>query len=149
MDLSKKVVIGSDHAGFEAKEQLKEFLKGEGYDVTDVGTDSLLSCDYPDFAFKVGETVMKDHILGVLICGSGEGAEMAANKVNGVRAAIGYNDEVSRLARQHNDANVITFGARFMDIKDIERRSIIFLTTAFEGGRHQKRVDKILEYENK
>lgn len=149
MNLSKKVVIGSDHAGFEAKEQLKEFLKGEGYDVTDVGTDSLLSCDYPDFAFKVGETVMKDHILGILICGSGEGVEMAANKVKGVRAAIGYNDEVSRLARQHNDANVITFGARFMDIKDIERRSIIFLTTDFEGGRHQKRVDKILAYENK
>lgn len=149
MDLSKKVVIGSDHAGFDAKEQLKQFLKDEGYEVTDVGTDSLLSCDYPDFAFKVGETVMKNHILGILICGSGEGVEMAANKVKGVRAAIGYNDEVSCLARQHNDANVITFGARFMDIKDIERRSIIFLTTAFEVGRHQKRVDKILAYENK
>ena len=84
MDLSKKVVIGSDHAGFDAKEQLKQFLKDEGYEVTDVGTDSLLSCDYPDFAFKVGETVMKNHILGILICGSGEGVEMAANKVKGV-----------------------------------------------------------------
>ena len=139
-----KIAIGSDHAGFLAKEEVIKFLKESGYEVEDVGTYSKDSCDYPIFGRKVGELVAsKDCEFGVVICSSGEGIMMAANKVKGIRCGIAYNDQTAELLRQHNDANVISFGANFMDIEDIERRLKIFLNTDFLGERHLRRVNLI------
>ena len=141
-----KIAIGSDHAGFLAKQQVIEFLKQEGYEVEDVGTYSKDSCDYPIFGRKVGELVAsKNCEFGVVICSSGEGIMMAANKVKGIRCGIAYNDQTAELLRQHNDANVISFGANFMDIEDIKRRLKIFLNTDFLGERHLRRVNLIEE----
>ena len=139
-----KIAIGSDHAGFLAKEEVIKFLKESGYEVEDVGTYSKDSCDYPIFGRKVGELVAnKDCEFGVVICSSGEGIMMAANKVKGIRCGIAYNDQTAELLRQHNDANVISFGANFMDIEDIKRRLKIFLNTDFLGERHLRRVNLI------
>ena len=139
-----KIAIGSDHAGFLAKEEVIKFLKESGYEVEDVGTYSKDSCDYPIFGRKVGELVAsKDCEFGVVICSSGEGIMMAANKVKGIRCGIAYNDQTAELLRQHNDANVISFGANFMDIEDIKRRLEIFLNTDFLGERHLRRVNLI------
>ena len=139
-----KIAIGSDHAGFLAKEEVIKFLKESGYEVEDVGTYSKDSCDYPIFGRKVGELVAnKDCEFGVVICSSGEGIMMAANKVKGIRCGIAYNDQTAELLRQHNDANVISFGANFMDIEDIKRRLRIFLNTDFLGERHLRRVNLI------
>lgn len=141
-----RIAIGSDHAGFLAKEEVVKFLKQEGYEVEDVGTYSKDSCDYPIFGRKVGELVTsKNCEFGVVICSSGEGIMMAANKVKGIRCGIAYNDQTAELLRQHNDANVISFGANFMDIEDIKRRLIIFLNTDFLGERHLRRVNLIEE----
>ena len=141
-----RIAIGSDHAGFLAKEEVVKFLKQEGYEVEDVGTYSKDSCDYPIFGRKVGELVAsKNCEFGVVICSSGEGIMMAANKVKGIRCGIAYNDQTAELLRQHNDANVISFGANFMDIEDIKRRLIIFLNTDFLGERHLRRVNLIEE----
>ncbi len=141
-----KIAIGSDHAGFLAKEEVVKFLKQEGYEVEDVGTYSKDSCDYPIFGRKVGELVAsKNCEFGVVICSSGEGIMMAANKVKGIRCGIAYNDQTAELLRQHNDANVISFGANFMDIEDIKRRLKIFLNTDFLGERHLRRVNLIEE----
>ena len=141
-----RIAIGSDHAGFLAKEEVVKFLKQEGYEVEDVGTYSKDSCDYPIFGRKVGELVAsKNCEFGVVICSSGEGIMMAANKVKGIRCGIAYNDQTAELLRQHNDANVISFGANFMDIDDIKRRLIIFLNTDFLGERHLRRVNLIEE----
>ena len=141
-----KIAIGSDHAGFLAKEEVIKFLKESGYEVEDVGTYSKDSCDYPIFGRKVGELVAnKDCEFGVVICSSGEGIMMAANKVKGIRCGIAYNDQTAELLRQHNDANVISFGANFMDIEDIKRRLKIFLNTNFLGERHLRRVNLIEE----
>lgn len=138
------LVIASDHAGFEAKKVLKSRLASKGYNLTDVGTDSLEPCDYPLFAKKAAELVSnKKADFGILICSSGEGVMIAANKVKGVRAGIGYNDEVAKLLRKHNDANMIAFGAKFMSVDEMEKRVEIFLKAEFEGGRHQRRVDEI------
>ena len=141
-----KIAIGSDHAGFLAKEEVIKFLKESGYEVEDVGTYSKDSCDYPIFGRKVGELVAsKKCEYGVVICSSGEGIMMAANKVKGIRCGIAYNDQTAELLRQHNDANVISFGANFMDIEDIKRRLKIFLNTNFLGERHLRRVNLIEE----
>ena len=141
-----RIAIGSDHAGFLAKEEVIKFLKQEGYEVEDVGTYSKDSCDYPIFGRKVGELVAsKNCEFGVVICSSGEGIMMAANKVKGIRCGIAYNDQTAELLRQHNDANVISFGANFMDIEDIKRRLKIFLNTDFLGERHLRRVNLIEE----
>ena len=143
-----RIAIGSDHGGVDQKDEVVKYLKSKGYEVIDVGTNSHDSCHYPVFGAEVAKRVAnKECDFGVVICTSGEGICIAANKVKGIRCGIGYNDEVSRLMRQHNDANVIAFGAKFMDTKDVIRRIDIFLSTEFEGGRHQTRVDMISELE--
>lgn len=135
------IAIGSDHAGFKYKEAIKEYLSKQGYEVLDEGTFSCDSCDYPVYGKKVALSVSIGKAdFGVLVCSSGEGIMIAANKIPGIRCGIGYNDDVSRLLRQHNNANMISFGASFMELEDILRRIDIFLSTEFEGGRHLRRV---------
>ena len=139
-----KLAIGSDHGGYLLKEEVVKYLNEKGYEVIDVGTNSLDSCDYPIFGHKVAELVASKKVdYGIVICTSGEGIMISANKVPGVRCGMGYNDEVSKLMRQHNDANCIAFGAKFMEKEDVIRRIDIFLSTEFEGGRHKRRVDEI------
>src|SRR3954470_1161399 len=143
-----KIAVGADHAGYELKEKLKQRLTQQGVQVVDEGTVSNESVDYPDFARKVGEDVVgKRADLGLLVCGSGIGMAIAANKVPGVRAANVSNVEEAGLSREHNDANVLSIGARFLD--ETKAWSIVdkFLHTEFAGGRHQRRVDKITEIE--
>ena len=139
-----KIAIGSDHAGFELKEAIKKYLIEKGYEVFDEGTDSLSSVDYPDYGAKVGQAVVSEKAdLGIVCCGSAEGISIAANKIKGVRCGIGYNDEVSKLLRQHNDANVIVLPGRFIDNKTAEAILDEFFKATFEGGRHERRVKKI------
>jgi ribose 5-phosphate isomerase B len=140
-----RVAIGSDHAGFEQKEALKEHLIAKGHEVVDVGTSSAdESVDYPDFAVDAGKTVSAgDADMGVLVCGTGVGMAMAANKLAGVRAANVTDVEFARLARSHNDANVVTVSARFVSAQANADIVDAFLETPFEGGRHARRVDKI------
>ena len=139
-----KISIGSDHAGFKYKEEIKKYLESKGHEVIDCGTNSLESCDYPIFGRTAAELVAKGEVkYGVLVCSSGEGIMMAANKVKGVRCGLAYNDDVARLIRQHNNANMIAFGASFMELKDVLRRIDLFLATEFEGGRHERRVSEI------
>lgn len=143
-----RIAIGSDHGGVDQKNEVVKYLKDKGYEVVDVGTNSHDSCHYPLYGAEVARKVAnKECDFGIVICTSGEGICMAANKIKGIRCGIGYNDEVSRLMRQHNDANVISFGAKFMETKDVLRRIDIFLSTQFEGGRHRTRVDMISELE--
>ena len=138
------IAIGCDHGGYQRKEEVKEHLKFLGHEVIDCGTNSLDSCDYPIFGRQVAELVSEGKAnYGIVICTSGEGIMMAANKIKGVRCGLGYNDEVSSLMRQHNNANVISFGAKFMNKEEVLRRVDIFLTTDFEGGRHERRVNLI------
>ena len=139
-----KIAIGSDHAGYNYKQEIINYLKEKGHEVIDCGTNSLESCDYPIFGRAVAEKVAaKEANYGVLVCSSGEGIMMAANKVKGVRAGLAYNDDVARLIKQHNNANVIAFGANFMELKDVLRRIDIFFASEFEGGRHERRVNEI------
>jgi ribose 5-phosphate isomerase B len=143
-DLSKPVAIGSDHAGFEYKEDLISYLEGKGVTYHDFGTYSLDSVDYPDFAHPVANAVEKgEAAFGILVCGSANGVAITANKHQGIRAAITWGEELAKLAREHNDANVICIPARFVREGDAEKMVEIFLKTAFEGGRHAKRVEKI------
>jgi ribose 5-phosphate isomerase B len=140
----KKIVIGSDHAGFEMKEHLRTFLQEAGYDVIDKGTYSLESADYPDFAHAVARSVEQDSDLtGILLCGSANGVAITANKHAGIRAAICWTTEIASLARQHNNANVICIPSRFVNTAEAESMTLKFLSTEFEGGRHQRRVEKI------
>ena len=144
-----KISLGCDHGGFIAKEELKKYLENKRYEVFDVGTNSSDSCNYAEFGLKAAELVAnKTCDFGVVICSSGEGISIAANKVCGVRCGIAYNDDVALLIRQHNDCNMVSFGAKFMSISDIIRRTDIFLNTSFEGGRHNARVDTIKNFEN-
>ena len=139
-----KISIACDHGGLDTKNALVEMLKQEGNEVIDCGTYTTDSCDYPDFARKAAELVASGEVdKGIVVCTSGEGVMMTANKVRGVRCGMGYNDEVSALMRQHNDANMIAFSQKFMDLDDVKRRTHIFLNTEFEGGRHLRRVEKI------
>lgn len=143
-----KIAIGCDHGGVDYKDELVKFLKENGYEVKDVGTNSHDSCHYPVYGEAVARAVAtKECDFGIVVCTSGEGISMAANKVKGVRCGIGYNDEVSKLMRQHNNANVISFGAKFMELEDVKRRTLIFLNTEFEGGRHAIRVGMIEDIE--
>ncbi|QBQ40096.1 ribose 5-phosphate isomerase B [Sphingobacterium psychroaquaticum] len=142
--MSKKIAVGSDHAGFEYKSVIVDFLKSEGYEVEDFGPETADSVDYPDFAHPVASSVeSKKNELGILICGSANGVAITANKHQGIRAAIAWQNEIAALARQHNDANVICIPARFIDIDLAKKIVSTFLTTDFEGGRHANRVNKI------
>ncbi len=138
-----KITIGCDHAGVEYKSKIVEFLEKEGYQVLDVGTHGTESVDYPDYAHKVAEEVLAGANFGVLICGSGNGVSMAANKHKGIRAALCWGEEITKLARQHNNANIISIPARFMSLENSIKLIKTFLTEPFEGGRHQRRVQKI------
>lgn len=138
------LIIGSDHAGFPYKEKLKRELEHQGHQVKDVGTHSEESADYPDFAHPVAQAVeAKEAEFGILICGSGNGVAMAANKHQGIRAALCWNEELASLARQHNNANVICIPARFVSDTEAAKIARKFLETPFEGGRHERRVNKI------
>lgn len=139
-----KLSIGSDHAGYKYKEEIKKYLEAKGHQVKDCGTNSLDSCDYPIFGRAAAEAVAKGEVdFGIVVCSSGEGIMMTANKVKGIRCGLAYNDDVARLIRQHNNANMIGFGANFMSLEDVLRRIDIFLATPFEGGRHERRVNEI------
>jgi len=139
-----KIAIGADHAGFEYKELLKKHLSKLDYELKDFGTYSAQSVDYPDFAHPVSSAVEKNEFdLGVLICGSANGVAITANKHQGIRAAICWNEELASLARKHNDANIVCIPARFISIELAENILTAFLTTPFEGGRHGIRVNKI------
>jgi ribose-5-phosphate isomerase B len=139
-----KIVIGNDHAGTHYKEAIIAFLKKENYEVINVGTDLCESVDYPDFAHPVGELIDKGEAqVGILICGSGNGVAMTANKHTKVRCAVCWTKEIASLARLHNDANVISIPARFTAIEQAIEMVKTFLTTEFEGGRHSYRVEKI------
>lgn len=141
---SLPIAIGSDHAGFEYKEKLKLFLEQRGLKTTDFGTHSTESVDYPDFAHPVADAVENNEAaFGILICGSANGVAITANKHQKIRAAICWEEEIAALARKHNDANVICIPARFVSETLAEKMVSTFLSTAFEGGRHTNRVNKI------
>ena len=144
-----KIAIGADHAGFELKNQLSDVLRQTGHDVCDFGTNSAESTDYPDYALRVAKAVASGTVeRGVLVCGSGVGMSIAANKVHGIRAALGVTLEEVRLTRAHNNANVLTLGARFTDAALAGELLRTFLETPFEGGRHERRVAKITQLED-
>lgn len=138
-----KIVIGSDHGGFQYKEIIKNYLTEAGYEVIDMGTDSSKSVDYPDFAQKVSETVVQEKILGILICGTGIGVSIAANKMSGVRAALCHDTFSAKMARRHNDSNVLALGQRVIGEGLLLEIVETWLNEEFEHGRHEKRVDKI------
>jgi ribose 5-phosphate isomerase B len=143
-----KIAIAADHAGFVLKEELRHKLMRDGHEVVDFGTDSEESCDYPDFAQSVAREVAQRRCdRGILVCGTGIGMAMAANKVTGVRAAPAQYEEEVRLTREHNDANVLTLGARFVAPELAARMVDIFLDTEFVGGRHSRRIAKIAKME--
>ncbi|MGI6433883.1 MAG: ribose 5-phosphate isomerase B [Syntrophomonadaceae bacterium] len=144
-----QVVIGSDHAGVDLKAEVLNMLKAQGIEVCDCGAYSAAAVDYPDIAEKVAEKVVAHRCPGILICGTGIGIAMAANKVPGVRAAVCLTPEMARLAREHNDANIISLGARLVE-KGLAMEMIkTFLNTPFQAGRHQTRVEKISRLEKK
>ena len=142
-----KISLGSDHGGFAYKEAIKKHLEGK-CEVIDVGTFSEESCNYPEFGIKAAKLVSSGECTyGIVVCTSGEGIMMSANKVKGIRCGIGYNDDVSMFMRLHNNANMIAFGQKFMELEDVLRRVDIFLSTEFEGGRHATRVQMIIDEE--
>ena len=144
-----KIVIGSDHAGFRLKEIVKNFLKTRNIEVEDFGTYTEESVDYPDYAFKVGEAVArKDFDFGILICGSGIGMSIAANKVKGVRAALCNDLYTANVSREHNNANILCMGGRVIGEEVAKEIVSVWLNAKFEGGRHERRVNKITDYEN-
>lgn len=139
-----KVAIGSDHAGFERKEEVRTYLISKEIEVIDKGTYSEDRADYPDFGHAVANAVLKNEVdLGIILCGSGNGINMAANKHKGIRSALCWNDEIAALARQHNDANVLALPARFMNTEMAKKCVDAFLNSSFEGGRHADRLKKI------
>ena len=142
--MKEKILIASDHAGFELKEQLERALDERGFDVHDLGTDGPVSTDYADFAHPLAERVSSGEVKrGVLLCGTGLGMSYAANRHPGVRAAVAWNPEVARLARSHNDSNVLVLPARFLSAEQGVAILDAWLETPFEGGRHSRRVEKI------
>lgn len=141
-----KIAIASDHGGFELKNRIIDHFKSLNF--LDFGTNSADSVDYPDYAKKVSKAILSNQAdLGILICGTGIGISIAANRFHGIRAALLYSDEVAKLAKQHNNANILVFGGRTMKADDVIRRIELFLGENFEGGRHQKRLDKIEQTE--
>ena len=144
-----KIALASDHAGFELKERLRGWLESQGHQVADFGTKSLDSTDYPDFALTASLAVADGEAdRGLLVCYTGVGMAIAANKVTGIRAALAANAETVRLTRSHNDANVLTIGAKFTTLEEAEKYVETFIGTAFEGGRHSRRVEKIAAIED-
>ncbi len=143
-----KIALAADHAGFEEKEKVKKTLDEMGVEYADMGTNSAESVDYPDYARKVGEAVAAGEFdKGILVCGSGTGMAIAANKVPGIRAAVAWNEEIARLSRQHNNTNVLSLAARYTPDAEQERIVKTWLSTDFEGGRHERRVEKITQIE--
>ena len=139
-----KIAISSDHAGVEYKRALVEFVKELGFAIEDLGPYNEDSVDYPDFAHKLAEKILsKEADLGIVLCGTGNGVAMAANKHQGIRAGLCWNKEIASLIRQHNDANILALPARFVNIEEAKEIVKSYLDTPFEGGRHKKRVDKI------
>lgn len=146
--MSMKIAIGADHAGYEEKEKIKETLSSLGVEIVDFGTDSPESVDYPPYAERVARAVADGEAdRGILFCGSGQGMAIAANKVKGVRAALAWNPEIAALSRRHNDANVLSLPARFIDPLTAVETVKAFLESEFEGGRHERRVREIEEIE--
>lgn len=143
--MEKKVGFAADHAGFEYKQELMEFLKKEGYTmIEDFGTNSLESCDYADFVHPLATSVASHKLdFGIVVCGSGNGVNMTANKHDGIRSALCWNREVAELARGHNNANICAIPARFTSIEEAKEIIFTFLRTDFEGGRHERRIEKI------
>jgi len=138
------LLIASDHAGFELKERLKRWLQTRGVAFEDLGTHSAESVDYPDYARRVAEAISKGEAeRGLLVCGSGQGMAMAANRYRGVRVALPWSEETARLSREHNDANVLALGGRVLSHETAERILDVWLSTPFAGGRHEGRVKKI------
>ena len=139
-----KVSIGNDHAGTNYKIQITEYLKKKGFTINNHGTDREESVDYPDFIHPVAEDVTnKISTFGIIICGSGNGASMSANKHKGIRSALCWSNEICKLAREHNDANILSLPARYITIKEAFEMIETFIKTPFEGGRHLRRVEKI------
>lgn len=145
-----KFSIGCDHGGYEYKEEIIKYLRSLGHEVYDCGTYSTASCHYPEFAIKAGEMV-RDGLVdrGIVVCRSGEGVSIAANKVKGVRCALAYNETVARLCREHNDANMIAFGADYFSLDEVKKMLDQFIKTEFGTGNHPIRVKMIEDYENK
>lgn len=142
--MSIKIAIGSDHAGFELKEQLITYLISHNNIVIDKGCFSLDRADYPDYGHAVANAVINNDVdFGILMCGSGNGINMSANKHKGIRAALCWNAEIASLARQHNDANILVLPARYISVEEAYKCIDVFLTDKFEGGRHQARLEKI------
>ncbi len=141
---SLRIGMASDHAGFKLKMELKDYLEKQGAEVVDFGTNSDASCDYPDFAHALASQVNSQQLrVGIAICGSGNGINMTCNKYPGVRSALCWNREIAELARLHNDANICTLPARYISLEEAKGIVDCFLATAFEGGRHIARVEKI------
>lgn len=139
-----KIAIACDHAAVDQKNELIKYLESQGHQVTNFGTNTNDSVDYPDYAVKAAEDVASGNSeKGIIICGSGIGVSISANKVKGIRAALCYNEETAKLSRQHNNANIMCYGARFIDLETAKKMVDNFINTNFEGGRHQNRVDKI------
>ncbi len=140
-----KIAIASDHAGFQLKEQIKNWLNSfSNYKINDYGTFSEKSVDYPDYAFKATESILNgENDFGIIICGSGAGMSIAANRFKGIRAVNCWNAETAKLARQHNNANVLNLGGRLIDFSNAKDIIYTFLNTEFEGGRHTTRIEKL------
>jgi ribose 5-phosphate isomerase B len=144
VDYFKQIAIGSDHAGYVLKERIKSHFGSSEIRFQDYGTYSEVSMDYPDTAHPVAKAVQSgEYKCGILICGSGNGVAIVANKYKGIRAAICWNEDIARLARQHNDANILVLPARFISPETAIQLVNLFVSTRFEGGRHQKRIEKI------
>lgn len=144
------IAIGSDHGGYLLKEEIKKHLEGKGYDFKDLGTDSTASCDYPVYAEKVCNAIQSGECeKGILVCGTGIGMSMCANKCKGIRAAVCGDHFSAEFTRKHNNANVLCLGARVIGSGVAMQLVDIFLTTEFEGGRHEKRIEMMMELENK
>ena len=144
--MNKTIVLATDHAGFELKEHVKRFLIKKGYDIKDFGAleyDGL--DDYPDFILPAAKYISEHKLIGIIFGGSGQGEAMAANRINGIRAAVFYNgpDEIVKLSRLHNNANILSIGARFVNNQEVEKVIELWLSTDFEEGRHEKRIKKL------
>lgn len=146
----KRIIIGSDHAGFKLKQKLKIYLEKKGFRVKDVGTYSTQSCDYPVIAYEVARNISKGlYKCGILICKTGIGNSIVANKLSNVRAALCYNAKVARLSREHNDSNLLVLGAAFLNQNTAKRIVSTWLNTLFLGGRHRRRLNQIRKIEKK